>query len=173
MKKIIAIAVTIVWGLSMAAFAAEKPKPATSAPEAATPQKQQEVRSIFSYKKELGLSDKQEADIKKFIADLQNTFTESAKKINALRQELSKMLQDRADLKVIRRKIEDIAKVQVDNTYRDIETSRKIERVLKSDQLKKWQDIQKQAYEKVKAASQAQQQQEPAAKGQPAAKEKK
>lgn len=172
MRKITAIAATLLLGLSVNVLAAEKQKPA-SAPEAATAQKQ-EARSIFSYKKELGLSDKQEADIKKFIADLQNTFTEAAKKINSLRQELSQMLQDRVDLKVIRRKIENIAKIQVDNTYQDIEISRKIEGILSSDQLKKWRDIQKQAYEKIKAASQSQQQQEePAAKGQPAAKGKK
>jgi len=154
MRKIILIAVALILGLALNGFAKEKPKPAPS-PEAVAEAQKQEIKTIFSYKTELGLSDKQDADIRKLLVDLQNTFTEKVKQLNALRQELAQMIKDRVNLKTIHRKIEDIAKIQVENTYLDIETSRKIEDTLNSEQLKKWQDIQKATREKMQAESKA------------------
>jgi len=65
------------------------------------------------------------------------------------------MIRDNASLKVIRKKIEDIGKVQVDIIYKDIEVSRKIEDTLSSEQLVKWRSIQKERTEKLKSETEA------------------
>ncbi len=155
MRRIILIAVALVLGLALNGFAKEKPKATAPVPDAVAEAQKQEIKTIFSYKAELGLTDKQEADIRKLLIDLQNTFTEKAKKLNTLRQELAQMIKDRANLRTIRRKIEEIGKIQVENTYLDIESSRKIENTLTPEQLKKWQDIQKETREKMQAVAKA------------------
>ncbi|MFA5090102.1 MAG: hypothetical protein WC510_03565 [Candidatus Omnitrophota bacterium] len=149
MRKVFFITAALILLLISNSFAQEKQTPATGT-QAAEAQKQ-ETKTIFSYKKELGLTDKQEADIKKLLLDLQNTFTQKAKMLNVLRQELNQMISERQDLKAIRKKIEDVAKIQVDNTFMDIETSRKIESIMSTEQIKKWQDIQKQMREMMQA----------------------
>ncbi|MFA5144941.1 MAG: hypothetical protein WC723_02930 [Candidatus Omnitrophota bacterium] len=142
MKKVIFAAAALLLGLALNGFAQEA---------TAVDTQKQEIKTIFSYKTELGLTDKQQDSIRKLLLDLQNIFVEKAKEINTLRQDLSRMIKDKKDMRTIRRKIEDIAKIQVDNTCRDIETSRKIEGTLNPEQLKKWHDIQKQVREKTQA----------------------
>jgi len=157
MKRVIFIATALILGLSINSFAKEQPKPVKATPVAAADTQKQVVKSIFSYKADLGLTDKQEADIKKFLLDLQNTLQEKAGKLNILRQELSLLIQDRANLRVIRKKIDEIGKIQVDSAYLDIEASRKIEDTLSAAQLKKWHDIQNQARQELQAEIKAKQ----------------
>jgi len=170
MKKVILITAVLALGLAVNVFAAAdkaKSAPPVTPVVSATDTSKQEVKTIFSYKKDLGLTDKQEADIKKIITDLQNTFTEKGKKLLGLRQELGQMLKDRANLNIIRKKIEEMGRIQMDNTYMDIESSRKIENILNFQQLTKWQNIQKESREKLQAEIAARAKSEPGATTKP------
>lgn len=99
------------------------------------------AKMIFDYQAELGLTDKQIADLKKLITDLQTTLTTNTNDINNLRKDLSTLITDKKEMKDIRSKRQKIANLQVDNFCLDLETARKIEGILSADQIKKWQDI--------------------------------
>lgn len=98
--------------------------------------------SIFDYKKELSLTDKQEKNLKDILAKLQSLLTGKQKELDGLRAELSKMTAESADLNKIKLKINDIAKIQADATYEDIASTREIETELTGTQLTKWRSIQ-------------------------------
>lgn len=111
--------------------------------------------SIFEYKKELALTDKQEKNLKDIIAKLQNYLADKQKELNGLRAELSKMIAQRADLDKIKAKLNDIAKTQVDATYEDIASTRAIETELTGTQLTKWRSIQEEFRNKLQDAQDA------------------
>ena len=98
--------------------------------------------SIFDYKKELSLTDKQEKNLKDILVKLQTLLTVKQKELDGLRSELSKMIAESADLNKIKLKINDIAKIQADATYEDIASTREIETELTGTQLTKWRSIQ-------------------------------
>ena len=98
--------------------------------------------SLFDYKKELSLTDKQEKNLKDILAKLQTLLTVKQKELDGLRAELSKMITESADLNKIKTKINDIAKIQADATYEDIASNRAIETELTGTQLTKWRGIQ-------------------------------
>lgn len=151
MSKTVFIAGILVFSLALNGFAEEQQKKVSDSSMAAEAQRKG-LRTIFSFRVDLGLSDKQVAEIKKLILGLQNTFVENAKELKVLRQDLSRMIQNREKLGAIHKKIETIARIQVNNTYLDVETSRNIENTLTPIQLKKWQDIQKQTRQKLAVA---------------------
>ena len=57
-----------------------------------------EVKTIFNYKSELGLTDKQSEDMKALVSKLQTTLNEKGKEIGELRQGLSQMIKNRMRL---------------------------------------------------------------------------
>lgn len=108
-----------------------------------TTQPEAEIRTmIYQYKAELGLTDKQESDLKKILGDFQVYFTDEQKTLAALQAELSEMINNKEELKKIRKQLEKIARIQVDASCIDIETSRKVMGVLTPDQTAKWNVIQ-------------------------------
>ncbi len=161
MRKAIVLATVLSLGFSLNCFAAKEP----AKPAAVNQTKEsKEAKTIFSFKDELSLSDKQIESIKSLLAELQSTMNEKAKSLNTLRQELSAMLKDRDSLKVIKVKLEQIADVQVDASYIDVDISRKVEDVLTSDQMKKWKDIQQKARDEAMKEMQALNKEAPKAK---------
>jgi Spy/CpxP family protein refolding chaperone len=126
----------------------------TAVPRPAQPEA--EIRTIYQYKAELGLTDKQEGDLKKLLGDFQDYFTEKKKEMTALQEELGEMIKVKEDIKKIRKLLEDIALIQVDASCFDIETSRGVEGVLTPQQLAQWRaiqmDFQKEAQSKQKTA---------------------
>lgn len=145
MKKLLVavLALGLVISFSTCVLAQEKAKAAAPAAQ------QEEVKTIFSYKKELGLADKQEEDLKKIINDFQQYLTDKRQELNGLRDDLNKMMTNKESLKAIRGKLEQIAKIQVDISYTDIETARKTEGVLSAKQLDDWRKIQEDARAKM------------------------
>ena len=129
MKKSILISIVAIICLSSAC---------TSAYSAET----KKGRSIFDYKKELTLTDKQEKNLKDIIAKLQNYLTNKQKELKGAQAELSKMIAETADLDNIKAKIHDIANIQADATCEDIASNRAIETELTGTQLSKWRNIQ-------------------------------
>ena len=100
-------------------------------------------KTIFSYKKEVGLTDDQENKIKAILFDDQSSMNSDRNKLQELGAELSEMIKEKKDIKLIKNKLTEISKIQVEVTCRDIESGRKINNVLTPEQLKKWDDIKK------------------------------
>ena len=104
-----------------------------------------EVKTIFSFKKELGLTDEQESKIKALLYDDQSLMSTSRTTLNARASELSQLIKDKGDMKVIKSKLEEISKIQVEMTCKDIENSRKIDNILLPAQIEKWKAIKEKA----------------------------
>ena len=150
MRKLLKIVFIAAVGLQLSALSSfAETKAAKPAQEA----QKQEVKTIFNYKSELGLTDKQSEDMKTLVSKLQTTLNEKGKEISELRQGLSQMIKNKDSLSIIRPQLKKIADLQVDISYSDIETARKIEGVLTPAQMKKWQDIQLSSLDKLKAES--------------------
>ncbi len=115
---------------------------APSTAEATQAQQRRVVKTIFSYKKDLAMTDQQEKDIKDLLTALQKDMIEKRAKLNVIEIELRQMLADRAELKQVKAKLDESAALQAAMRYADVETSRKIEGVMTAEQLKKWREIQ-------------------------------
>lgn len=111
---------------------------------------QNKIKTIFSYKKELGLTEKQATDMTAILADFQKYLTDKGEELKQLHLKLNGLVKERADLKSIKEMIGRVSVLQSDIYYTDIETSRKVEGVLAPAQLKKWNGIQE-AYRKQEA----------------------
>ena len=135
------LALFLVLGFASVSFAQQQP--AADQPA---------VKTIFDYQKEIGMSDKQVADMKKLTTDLQATLNDKAKDLMALRNDLGEMIKTKQDIAVIKKQMQKIASLQVDNSCLDIQASRNIEAIMTQDQLAKWKDIQKKFMEELQAA---------------------
>ena len=102
---------------------------------------QQEAKTIFTFKKEVGLTDVQEDKIKSMLFDIQQSSNVNKNKLNVLSNELNSMIKNKSAIASIRKKLEEISKIQIDLACIDIENGRKIESALTPDQLRKWNDI--------------------------------
>ena len=98
--------------------------------------------SIFKYKKELSITDKQEKNLRDILSKLQDCLAAKKKELDGLRAELNKMIVDKADLDMIKAKLQTIASMQADATYEDIASVRAIEKELTASQMSRWRGIQ-------------------------------
>jgi DNA repair ATPase RecN len=98
--------------------------------------------SIFKYKKELAITDKQESNLRAIISKIQDTLKEKTEELNKLRAELNKMIVDKADLDKIKTKLRTIGRIQADATYEDIASIRAIENELTAAQMTQWRGMQ-------------------------------
>lgn len=156
MKKLVLV-VAISLCLAGNAFAEDKKE--TNKATAGDQKQQVVIKTIFAYQKELGLSDKQIQDLKDKLANFQKYLLEKREVLIGFQKELNEMLTKREALKLIRNKLEQIANTQVDISYTDVETSRKIESTLTSGQLDKWKvlqaDARKEAQKQIEEAQKA------------------
>ena len=129
MKKISLISVAIIMSLTFTGISV-------------TFAQKQAGGSIFDYKKELAITDKQEKNLKNIVAKLQVYIADKQKELNGAQAELNKMISDSADLDKIKAKINDVAKIQADATYENIASNRAVETELTGTQLTKWRGIQ-------------------------------
>jgi len=152
MRKSIVPLLTIAFMIGVMApkgFAQDAPAPApTPAPATATKtetslNQEGPVKTIFNFKDEIGLTDDQEVKLKALLYDEQSFMDSQNATLKGLGIELSKMIEQKTDMQAIRSKLEAIAKIQVDVSYRNILDSRSSETILTPDQLTKWRDIQK------------------------------
>jgi Spy/CpxP family protein refolding chaperone len=104
---------------------------------------QPQARTIFSYKDEVGLTDNQETKLKALLYDEQALVDANNSTLKTLGSELGKMIDDKEDMGAIKSKLEEISKIQIEATCRNIEDSRKEEAILTPDQLAKWKEVQK------------------------------
>ena len=107
------------------------------------PNQQAQVKTIFSFKNELALTDDQEVKIKALFYDEQTLAEANNNALKTLGAELNKMIDEKDDMRIIKSKLEEISKIQVDVSCRNIEDVRKIGMILSPGQLAKWKDIQR------------------------------
>jgi hypothetical protein len=111
---------------------------------------------IFKYKKELAITDQQEANLRSSISKIQNTLKVKTDELNKHRAELNKMLEAKADLTKIKEKLRTIARIQADATYENIASIRAIENELTASQMTQWRGMQekyRKSQEKTQAVS--------------------
>ena len=157
-RLILAVVLSFCFATSVFAQAKADTAKGTLPPPPPGPQGQQQimVKTIFAYEKELGLTEAQVKNLKDILTKFQDYVNEKRKDIVQLRTELNDLIVKRADLKLIRSALEQISRLQVETSYNDVETARKVEGVLTAAQLTKWKEIQgearKQAEEAMKKA---------------------
>ena len=122
----------------MAAFVALA-GPAISAQTTTQPQR---PRTIFDYKTELNLSDRQEQDIKSVLGELNKEAVVTRAKLTLLEVEIGDLIKSDGDLEQIRKKLKDAADIQVALKFADIVATRRINKTLSPEQLKRWREIQ-------------------------------
>lgn len=134
MKKIISI-IAFSLCLCVSSFAQDKPAAQTEQPKA-------EIKTIYEYKAELGLTDKQEDDLRKILGDFQDYFTTKKKALTALQEGVGELIKNKEPIAKIRKQLQEMANLQVDASCFDIETSRKLEDILTPKQMAAWKAIQ-------------------------------
>ncbi len=139
-KLILALAILAL--CASVSFAQEEAKNAPAPAVQQPAQGQVVVKSIFDYKKELAITDKQEKDLRAVLMKLQDYMTGKRKELDALRANLSKLMAERADLKKIKSALDKIAKIQADASYEDVVRSREVENKLTAAQMSNWRKIQ-------------------------------
>ena len=115
---------------------------ATSLAWAQTTPSANRVRTIFDYKQELNLTDQQEQAIKTVLADLDKDIRVTRAKLTLIDVEVGDLIKNEGDLEKIKKDLKDGADLQVALRLADIVATRKINKVLSSEQLKKWRAIQ-------------------------------
>jgi len=100
------------------------------------------IKTIFDFKAELKLADKQEKEIRQALADLNRELQLKRAKLTILSIELEDLVKKEGDLEQIKKNLMDQANLQASMSYDDFAASRKINKVLSADQLAKWRDIQ-------------------------------
>jgi hypothetical protein len=126
--------------------------------QAAAPVDSPENKTIFSYKKELGMTDEQEKNLNSILEEFQQYFNAKKDSLIAVEKEIADLVTSKGSLETIKAKIDDLAKLKAEVTFKDIETSRRVESVLKPEQIEQWKMIQTEAIEMLRnqmAAGQA------------------
>ncbi len=120
---------------------------ATKAPVAvpAVQSEQQQVKTIWDYDKELGLTADQIKKMKDLFTNLQTQLADYNKKLDKAGQELKDLLSQGGTSEQIKAKIEEISAIRSDISFIDVDTARKINKTMSEKQLKEWQDIQNSA----------------------------
>jgi len=97
---------------------------------------------IWDYPKELGLSDSQAKQIKSLFAQLQKELGTLQKKMVANEMQIRGLIAEEAPLDEIKAKVRKVSDIQVDARMLDIGFSRKINALLKPEQIERWRAIQ-------------------------------
>ncbi len=142
MKIVLAVTVFIVSLFSTLSIFAEESVMSSGQQQAAVSQAQPGVKTILSYKKELKITDKQEKELIRLMTGLQDNLTKKRKEITKLNSELANMINEKKSLKLIKRNIYNITRLQADALYADIEAARKIEDIFSKEQFASWKAIQ-------------------------------
>lgn len=146
----------IMWGFAVLAFLAAslgyaaQTAPATKASPAPAQPAQAEPargRTIFDYKRDLNLTDKQEQEIRTILQNLNKDVRLSNARLVIIDSEFEDLMNKESDVDLIRKKLREAADIRIAMRIADIEASRKINRVLSPEQLKRWRAIQATATE--------------------------
>lgn len=101
-----------------------------------------EKNTIFDYKAELKLTDRQEQQIRQLLTELSGELDLQRARITIATHELAESIKKEAPLEQIKKQLEHEAALRAALGYEDISASRRINAVLSPEQLKHWRDIQ-------------------------------
>lgn len=99
-------------------------------------------RTIFDYKDDLKMTDKQEQEIRTILQNLNKDARLSNARLVIIDSEFEDLMNKESDVDLIRKKLREAADIRITMRIADIEATRKINRVLSADQLKRWRGIQ-------------------------------
>jgi Spy/CpxP family protein refolding chaperone len=156
MKKLILLAVCAIF-VCANGFAQNADTAKTAAPQGASGAGQPQVamKTIFEYKKELSLTDKQEKDLRDTLEKFQKYMVDRRNDLNAMQVQLNDMITKKENTGAIRKQLEKMSAVQVNASIFDIETSRKVESILTPIQIERWKNIQAEFQKKMQEQMQA------------------
>ena len=125
-------------------YTAPTPEQARATEEAA--KKQEQAPTIFSYQKEIGLSDEQVQRMKDRLNALNATMARNRELLAILEQQCNALLlNDAASLGTIEARLNEIAALLVASQMEDLRTSRDIMAMITPEQLSNWRGIQQAA----------------------------
>ena len=101
----------------------------------------QQPKTLLDFKNELKLTDTQVKEISKIRENLDKETKKDKAKLTLLNSDLEELLKSEGDLNKIKTKLNEAALIQAGTVYLNIEASRKINKLLSPDQIKKWNDI--------------------------------
>ena len=133
--RLISLAALIALGTTFA-FAESTEKPAPAA---------QQNKTIWDYKKELGLSEEQIQSMQDILNKFQKSLSSTQQKLIAAETQLKTMIDEEAPLDQVRTKLQRISVMTAELRYEDIQTSRRVNAVMKPEQLEQWHTIQRKA----------------------------
>ena len=116
-------------------------KEATQAAKQAT-KETAKVKTIFDYKADINLTDEQETKIKDELVALEKEIRVMRAKLTIIDSEAQTLLEKEGDMAQLKNKVKEAYDIQASMRIADIESARKINSVLKPEQLKKWKEIQ-------------------------------
>jgi len=146
MKKIFIFVLALGLVISSISFAQ------TQSTTPSSPAAQGEYKTILDYKNELSLTDSQVKNLQELANKTRQYVIEKRKALISLSSELNDLINKKADLKLIRNKLEQMAMLRVDITYSEIEAARRLENILTPSQMQKWKDIRQEYLEKLRAS---------------------
>lgn len=123
-------------GLAITLLVAGGPAYPQTAPQPA------QGKTIFDFKADLKLTDKQEKDIREVLTDLNKELQVTRAKMTILSFELEDLLKKEANLEQIKKNLKDQADLQANLRYADVVATRGVNKVLTPDQLTRWKSIQ-------------------------------
>ena len=133
--------------LSLMGAHAQSPSPAGCASPIPGPSASpSQPTSIFDFKDQIGLKPDQVKAIKGEANTLIAYLNSEQGKLQSEQMELVKLIQTEGPLDQIHQHLTAIANMRVEMQMHDIETGRRINKIMTPDQLKKWHDIQARMY---------------------------
>jgi hypothetical protein len=106
---------------------------------------QQQGKTIFDYKSDLKLTDDQVKKIREHLGDLDKEVRVLRAKHTLIEVDLQGLMEKEGDMNEVKKKIKEAYDIQASIKIADVDTARKINAVLKPEQLKRWREIQAEA----------------------------
>lgn len=128
--------------------AAQDSKPAASAKKeqaAGAKQGAPQLKTIYDYKDELGLSDTQVSKIRSTLGNFAKDTKAKRELFQAQLQEYARLVNDHAELDAIKASLKARLQTEFDLAWLDVTTARAIEDIMTPAQLKKWRALQSKA----------------------------
>ncbi len=115
------------------------------AQQAEEPRQQQAVKTIFDYKADLNLTDDQVKKIREQLSALDKEVRVLRARLTIADVDLQGLLEKDGDINEIKKKVKEAFDIQASIRIADIEAARKINGILRPEQIKKWREIQAEA----------------------------
>jgi Spy/CpxP family protein refolding chaperone len=103
-----------------------------------------QVRTILDYKTDLNLTEPQTNKIRDYMNTLDKDFRVMKANLSLVNVDLQNLIEKDAEISEIKKKIRETYDIQASMRIADLETARNINKLLSTEQLKKWKAIRSQ-----------------------------